>query len=647
MTQRLLSNRFFRRLLFACIFAGTLAFSWFRTFDLHEFQTYDWRCQLRGPRPVSSDIVLIDIWDDTLKALGAWPFDRQYHAALIEALKTAQAKALVFDVLFVEPHPSDPRVTAAAKDAGNVYFAFAFSSPAVAGRKFVSDRIQSPLLNSYAEAAKATGFVNTKADGDGKRRRAIPAITYQGKEYYQFSFRVAMDALSVRPEEVVHRGNRLLFSDKRVIPLDDDGYYIVNYAGKWTKTFKHYSYWDIVAAHAESLAGEKPRLNLRDLKGKICFVGLTSTASHDANPIPIESVYPMVGSYANVLNSILNKDFIYRLDRFSNLIILALIALWIIRISFRLGPIRALFWTLVIMALYAGYAVTCFLQWGLWIDLFYPLVLFLGVYAATTLAREVFEMHKRERIENELKIASQIQRSFLPAAPPQAKGLDVAAMMRPAKAVGGDLYTFVPLAEGKTGVMVGDVSGKGTPAALFMAKVVSEFKFSARDHTDPAAALFILNNSITSESTGGLFVTLAYAIFESGGREVLLSSGGHLPVIRVGPGGEKERIAPGEGMPIGVMAGASYGNLRRTLVRGEIFAFYTDGVTEARNSRKQEFGEAALEEAIAARRDGKASEILNEVTARLQQFVGKAEQHDDVTLIIVKVVESHDNTEEP
>ncbi len=630
-------NRLLRGLCFALPFAAVLGFSYFRTFDLYELQTYDWRCQIRGPRPVSPDIVFIDIWDDTLKALGAWPFDRQYHALLIEALKAHPPKALAFDMLFVEPHPSDTKVLDAAKAAGNVYFTFAFSSPSAMNGKFVSDKIQSPLLDSYAAVAKGAGFVNTKADADGKRRRAIPAISYQGKEYYQFSFRIAMDILGIRPEEIAREGHRLRLSKELSIPLDDDGYYLVNYAGKWSETFKHYSYWDIVASHLEGLSGEKPRLDLSAFEGKICFVGLTSTASHDTSPIPIESVYPMVGSYANILNGILKKDFICRLDRVSNLIVLALIVLWIIRLSFRLRPVRALLWTLVIMALYAGYSVTCFLQWGLWIDLFYPLVLSIVIYAATTLAREIFEMQKRELIENELKIASQIQRSFLPAAPPHVKGLDVAVYMKPAKAVGGDLYAFMPLEHERVGVMVGDVSGKGTPAALFMAKVVSEFKFSARDKADPAAALSLLNGSLVSESTGGLFVTLAYAIFDMPERQILLSSGGHLPVIRVGPGGEKSSLDAGEGMPVGVINDAVYTSAGKSLVKGEIFALYSDGVSEARNSKKEEFGSTTLEGIIAERRGQPAQEILGEVIRRLHQFIGRANQYDDITLILVKV----------
>jgi sigma-B regulation protein RsbU (phosphoserine phosphatase) len=605
---------------------AVLAFllSWFRVFELYELQTYDWRCQLRlrfNPRPISDKVVLIDIWDDTLGELGAWPFDRGYHADLIKILGAYGVKAVALDLLFVEPREGDDAVAKAARDAGNVYFVYAFFDPKNKNRRFYSEKMLAPLIESYESAAKGSGHVNTAVDMDGKRRKVIPVIEYQGKNHYQFSIRIAMD----------------LLGDDFKVPLDEKGYFIINYAGPWEKTFRHYSYYDVLASYLEILAGQKPRIDLESLRGKVCFVGLTSLGSHDTSPIPIQSIYPMVGLHANVLNSILNRDYIYRAGHFWNCLVLVLLGGLIGWTAFRLKPIYAFFATLTLMVFFVFSVVLIFVAAGIWADLFYPFSLFAVIYAAATLGRTMAEMRKRELIENELKIASQIQQSFLPTTLPEVKGLSVAVYMKPAKAVGGDLYSFVAIGDGKLGVMAGDVSGKGTPAALFMAKVVSEFKLFSREKEDPAEVLEKLNNSISSESTGGLFVTLSYVIFDRGNKKMAFSNGGHLPMVLVRQEGEPQLLSADEGMPVGVMDGIPYSRSEFSIQKGDCFAFYSDGVSEARNRRKDEFGTPALQNIILANRNRSARQILDAAVEELNRFMGKADQHDDITLIIVTV----------
>lgn len=621
--------------------AAAITASYCRTFELYELQTYDWRCQLRGNRTASSEIVLIDIWDDSLKALGAWPFDRSYHAELIRVLRAAGAKAIGFDMLFVESTPDDDDVAQAAREAGNVYFVYAFQAPERKGSDFVSGNMIAPLVDSYAAAGRGSGFVNTRADLDGKRRRTFPVIVHEGKQHYQLSFRLALDLLGVREDQVRRSRGHIRLGDERTVPLDDEGYFLVNFAGLWeSPNFKHYSYYDVLAAHLETVSGQKPRIDLGQFKDKVCFVGLTALGSHDTNPIPIQSVYPMVGLYANVLNNILLEDYIRRADRLVNALLTAALSLAAVWVSLRMRPVAGLLTSLAGVTLYAAVAVVLFLWKGVWIDLFYP-VLLVGVsYAVSTLGRTLAEMRKRELIEKELKIASQIQQSFLPQAVPVLRGVEVAVFFKPAKAVGGDLYTFLSLEGGKLGVMVGDVSGKGTPAALFMAKAASEFKFCARDRDEPAGVLAAFNDSISSESTGGLFVTLVYAIFDVQARSFCFSNAGHLPVVRVRLDGESDFLEAEGGLPIGVLPGASFFTTRCPLSPGDCYAFYSDGVTEARDRRKAEWGAETLKKILSAHRAEPAGRILDQAVEELRQFMGKTEQHDDITLIIVKTTGS-------
>ncbi len=620
--------------------ALVLLLSYTHAFERYELQTYDWRFSLRGQRPVSDDIVLIDIWDDTLQKLGRWPFDRQYHAALIQVLAKYGVKALIFDVEFVEPHDQDAKVVEATKAAKNVYFAFGFSSPILLpDGKFFSKKIEAKLLPEYEMASKGIGFVNAWPDLDGKRRRVMPIISYEGRNYYQFSFKVLMDLLNVREDQAVFKPGRYLELSKKLrIPLDEDGCFLINYAGLWQKTFQHYSYVDILSSYGSILSHEKPAVNLSKLRGKICIVGLTAQGTHDTNPNPLETVYPGVGTYANVINTVLQKDFIRRLDRVTNLLILILIAFCTAWVSFYKKPLVSFFYTLATLTIFMSVVINLFIYAGIWIDLFYPVTVITLVYGAGTLTRIIRESRKRELIENELKIASQIQQSFLPASLPAQKGMEVAVFMKPAKAVGGDLYAFVPLGDEKIGIMVGDVSGKGTPAALFMGKTVSEFKFSARDRTDPSEALSKLNNSIASESTGGLFVTVTYAIFDLKNKKLTLSNAGHLPVVAAGADNRAEFLTVEGGMPIGVMEGAEFANKECPIRVGECYAFYSDGISEARNRKKEEYSAEQLQRAILEHRAKPAQAILDNVIQEVTQFIGKAEQHDDMTLIVVKIV---------
>lgn len=589
-----------------------LALSWFRVFEPYELATYDWRFQLRGPRPVSDRIVHIDIWNDTLEALGAWPIERVYHAGLIDALNAAGAKAVVFDVIFAEPRAGDQEVAASAKAAGNVYFAEAFSG----------DRMTDPLIPAYRLAAKGTGFVNAKIDVDGKVRRVLPEAVFGGQKVHQLAFLVARDLLGGRAPEV---------------PLDEEGCFLINFAGLWEKSFQHYSYLDVLRSYAAVLNGEKPSLGLNSLKDKICFVGLSTTGSHDVRATPVGPAYPMVGTHSNVLNGILQGDFVRRLPRFWNLLVLLTLGMWTAWASSRAKPLMGLLSTGLTALGFVAAACLVFAWAGIWVDLFWPLVVMIGIYLAATLSRAMAEKRKREMVENELKVASRIQQSFLPACAPSQKGMGLSVFMRPAKAVGGDLYAFMRPGEGKLGVMVGDVSGKGTPAALFMAKVVSEFKFAARDKTDPAAVLKSLNDSVSSESTGGLFVTMVYAIFDVPSRRLALSDAGHLPAVACDPKGIPRFLKTNGGPPIGVMCGAEYSSIEVPLHEGDCFAFYSDGVTEARNRKKEEFGADALCLRMAESAGFSSDGILSRLTESLRGFMGKADQHDDITLIVAKI----------
>jgi len=249
----------------------------------------------------------------------------------------------------------------------------------------------------------------------------------------------------------------------------------------------------------------------------------------------------------------------------------------------------------------------------------------------------MLEKRKRVLLENELSIASRIQRSFLPAVLPQSDLLMIDAYMEPAKHVGGDLYDVIKIDKDRLGIMCGDVSGKGMPAALFMARCVAEFKFNSSGKDDPAVVLHGLNESLSQVESSGLFVTMNYAIVDASKKQLILSTGGHNPVIRIQADGSTEQLDPEGGMPIGLMTGIDFGKITVDLKPGDIYLLYSDGISEARNSKREDYEIERMTEVSVQHRTEDAQSIKNHILENVKKFVGSAPQHDDMTLIVIKV----------
>jgi adenylate cyclase len=384
------SKKAFPYFLVLALLAGASFLSYFRVLETFELQTFDWRCRLRGPRPVSDKIVLIEISSDTLQVFG-WPINREVYALLINALSDARASVIAFDVLFAEPNAADPAVSAMARTAKNVYFPVAFSSPEFLERRFISDEINTALLLSYRQAAKGVGFSNSVVDLDGKQRKAYPVIYYQGKKNFPIGLKVAADYLGISEEKIYEEsGKSLHFSDQLRLPLDEDGYFIVNYAARWEEMppvgFCRYSLKDILKAYQmkQDNSPEEPPVRLNDFAGKICVIGMTATGCSDLKPISLERVYPMMGQHANVINSILQKDFIRRLGRLANVVILNLGILLVSLFSLRARPARGLLGLLGVTFVFIGAAVAVFIRWGIWMDLFCPVMVFWATHTLMT-----------------------------------------------------------------------------------------------------------------------------------------------------------------------------------------------------------------------------------------------------------------------
>jgi len=300
-------------------------------------------------------------------------------------------------------------------------------------------------------------------------------------------------------------------------------------------------------------------------------------------------------------------------------------------------PIKGLLVLLASIAVFFVASVLLFNIFGLWIDVLYPASVMAMLYISVTIYRYVTEWKKRLLLEGELDIAKKIQESFLPKGVPDIEGLDIAASMFTARQVGGDLYDFVRFRSDRIGVMIGDVSGKGVPASLFMAMVTGAFKFFATAEARPEEVLSKLNSKLVNESASSLFVTMFYLLFDMKNFTVAYSNGGHLPVIHMKKGEKKMLFLDvSEGTPLGLMEGP-YGADRADFKKGDIFVFYTDGITEAMNSKSELYESKRLINVIESRDWASSAELIEAIEKDVRRFEPKSRQHDDMTVIVIRI----------
>lgn len=622
----------------AAAFLSMLAVSYFRIFDNYELEALDLRFLLRPRIPVTDKVVLIEIADDSIGQLGRFPFDRSYHALLVKALKEAGAKAVIFDIFFSEPNEHDAELREVMCESENVYIPYGLElNNKMVGNVPAASGYVARNLEDFTFVCKGTGHINIFPDIDGKFRRIPIFVNYNNTLFPQLSFLAGCGYLGIEAKDTrLVPGHHVSCGPDIKIPLDERSNMIINFAGKWGETYKHYSYIDILRSYMADLSGEGGTLDLSVFKDKICIVGLTAAGTVDLHPTPFETLYPGMGVHAEILNSLLNKRFIARASRGFNVIILLALALLVSLLTSKIKPFKMLFVLAGIIFVFGLTGVALFDLFGIWIDLLYPAVIAILLYVSITLYKYVAEWKKRLFLENELKIAKTIQESFLPKEIPHYSGIGVAAVMFTARQVGGDLYNFVELGPDRLGVLIGDVSGKGVPASLFMAMVTGKFEFFATPDSKPEDVLLNLNTALTKKSSTNLFVTVYYAIFDFRDRTVSYASGGHLPVIYTGPGKSLKFLDVDDGLALGLMEGPYTGNSVK-FEKDDIFVFYTDGITEAMNEKSELYGEERLAALVESNKSLSPGDLLGAIEKDVRSFEPKSKQHDDITLIIIKI----------
>jgi serine phosphatase RsbU (regulator of sigma subunit)/predicted ester cyclase len=246
------------------------------------------------------------------------------------------------------------------------------------------------------------------------------------------------------------------------------------------------------------------------------------------------------------------------------------------------------------------------------------------------------EIRERERVEQEMRVARRIQHASLPKEVPTLEGWQISPYYQPAREVGGDFYDFHFLSEGRLGLVVGDATGKGVPAALVMSTTLGMLQLAARalDSPSPGEVLEQVNETLLARIPSNMFVTCFYAVLEPKSGRLLYANAGHdLPYLHRGRGNAEELRA--RGMPLGLMPGMGYEEKETIVQAGEGALFYSDGLVEAHDPKGEMFGFPRLRELVAEHaEEGSLGDFLLE---ELYSFVGEVwEQEDDITLLTLK-----------
>ena len=273
----------------------------------------------------------------------------------------------------------------------------------------------------------------------------------------------------------------------------------------------------------------------------------------------------------------------------------------------------------------AGAAIFAFIVWNL-------------VMERRTAAEKEKYRSELERKKFEIETARGIQQSFLPESTPSLKGYDIAAFSLPALEVGGDFYDFIPISQNTWGLVIADVSGKGFPAALFMALSRTCVRANAMGKTTASETIRIANNLICHDAKSGMFVTLFYAMLDVDTRQLNYVNAGHNPPIFFKGNSGDVILLGAKGIALGVLEEINLQEMKIDLSKNDTVVFYTDGITEAINGKEEQFGQERLVKLITQNSHLSAKDLADKIKNEVLTFTQGQAQFDDLTLITLKSI---------
>jgi sigma-B regulation protein RsbU (phosphoserine phosphatase) len=247
----------------------------------------------------------------------------------------------------------------------------------------------------------------------------------------------------------------------------------------------------------------------------------------------------------------------------------------------------------------------------------------------------LLEVADRLSLKNDLEIAREIQKAMLPPGRYRAPGVDVAGLSRPANTVGGDFYEILPLGDGRLVTAVGDVAGKGSPAALLMALLLAMMRTLVDERLEPAELMERLNIQVCRQAPGTRFITLFYSVFDMTTGELTYVNAGHTQPLVLHLDGSVTHLIDG-GVALGMFEASTYKTGRLALAPSDLLAIYSDGITEAENREGRPFDEGGLEEILLAERNNNVAAIGAAVVRAVEVYTSDVRFADDLTLLLLR-----------
>lgn len=671
-------------LVLAMVFSAALEASLGRAF-------FD-RLQRLFPRQaLSQPVTIVAIDEKSLAEIGQWPWPRARTAALVAAVNAQQPLAVGLDILFAEADRySGPRLLAAlpglspeaardvaAQASGDSLLAQAMvSGNVVLGRAGIdaggpagSDIVKldpppvgslidaqapvsmprfSGLLPSVPElsaAASGHGLVSNQfADGVV---RTMPLLAGVGAVGLMPGLALAMLQQATRQPGITLQNDR--YGLRRVqleslsIPVNADGSFNLHFAPRDGAR--------LISA-ADLLAG---RVAPDALKERFVLVGFTALALMDVVATPIGERMPGVETHAQLLETLLDQHWLERPPwlRAAEWATLALAGLALALLVPSLRPAASVaLWSglgaamlmLGVLAFRQHYLVDAASVVG-GLSLIYGGVLALTLHAADSQRRRLaaalqLERNAAARLEGELAAASRVQMGMLPSAAewPQDPRIELAASMIPARRVGGDLYDLISIDQRLLCFLIGDVSGKGLPASVFMALSKALMKSLAlRGQESAAALLAAANREVARDNPEALFVTALAGYLDLDSGRLDLASAGHEAPTLLGGGGQPRQLQLLSGPPLCVIDDYPYQSVSLDFRPGEVLVLSTDGIQEAQNGAGELYGRQRFSSCLArCPGDLPVEQILRQVEQDVVRFVAGAEAADDATLLILR-----------
>ena len=587
------------------------------------------------PGAPDANILIIGIDEDALDILGPYnTWDRNVMASALEALAADPDNlpaVVAIDVLYAgsTSEAADEHLASAAKKLGNVVT----GTMAVYGSRITWEDGRASAMNASAvvdyeqpyEALKACtvqGHINAMNDVDGVLRHALLYVTPEGQRVYSMASQTA---------------RLYLERQGKTLTLPDTPHLYVPFSGRPG------DFSDGVSI-AWLAAGKIPPGYWKD---KIVLIGPYAAALQDSYFTSIDKGTPMYGVefQANVIQSMLEGNFKTEVDDLPQLIVLFLLiaAAGYLFLRFKLLLGGGVCLGLMLLGIGAPWLLykAGYVTHVLWLPVSALALYILAVaehYVRAAKERQALALEK-ERISAELSLAARIQANSLPKVfPPfpERTEFDIYASMASAKEVGGDLYDFFLIDEDHLGLVIGDVSGKGVPASLFMMVATSLIRNAAMSGAGAAAALQTVNAQICARNPEEMFVTVWLGILEiSTGKLTAANAGHEYPALKA-PHGRFEVIKDKHGFVLGGMDGMRYKEYQLQLEPGSKLFVYTDGLTEATNAGEELMGMDRVVAALQSCEDGSPREIIQGMNQAVRQFVGAAPQFDDLTMLCVQ-----------